>query len=117
MGFMPPFFSGSSAAPECVASSNSVVGSQQVPGSLLERESVRVVTTPGETESLWVHAHSPVGRRPVLEAKVLSRAHSRGKQPFCRFSSVSSCQALAMDDSAQALAEMPEWGVPLRFEA
>ena len=117
MGFMPPFFSGASAAPECVASSNFVVSFQQVVGSPSGMEPVRVVSTPGETESLWVHAHSPVGRRPVLEAKVLSRAHSRGKQPFCRLSSASSCQALAMDDSAQALAEMPERGVPLRFEA
>ena len=117
MGFMPRFFSGSSAAPECVAASNSFVGSQQVVGSLLEREPVRALKTPGGTESLWVHVHSPVGSRSPLQGDFHFRVHIRGTQPFCRLSLVSFCQAPAMDDSAQALAEMPEWGVPLRFEA
>ena len=115
MAFMPPFFSGSSAAPECVASSNSVVGSQQVPGSPLGMEPVREVQTPEGMDCPLLDIHSQLGRRPALE--ILFRAHIRGTQPFCRLSLVSFCQALAMDDSAQALAEMPERGVPLRFEA
>ena len=115
MAFMPPFFSGSSAAPECVASSNFVVGLQQVLGSPSGMEPVQAVQTPEGMACLWLEMHSQQGRRAVLE--ILSRAHSRGRQPFCRFSSVFSCQELAMDDSAQALAEMPERGVPLRFEA
>ena len=115
MVFMPPFFSGSSAAPECVASSNFVVGLQQVLGYPLGMEPVLAVQTPEGMACLLLEMHSQLGRRPLLE--ILSRAHSRGRQPFCRLSSVSSCQALAMDDSAQALAEMPERGVPLRFEA
>ena len=115
MAVMPPFFSGSSAAPECVASSNFVVGLQQVLGSLSGMEPVQAVQTPEGMAFLLMEMHSQLGRRAVPE--ILSRAHSRGRQPFCRFSSVSSCQALAMDDSAQALAEIPERGLPLRFEA
>ena len=115
MAFMPPFFSGSSAAPDCVDLSIPVVNSQQAPVFYSGMEPVRAVQTPGGMACLLLEMHSQLGRRPVLE--ILSRAHSRGRQPFCRLSSVSSCQALAMDDSAQALAEMPERGVPLRFEA
>ena len=115
MGFMPPFFSGSSAAPECVASSNPVsVGcSEQVLGSRSVVAWVRAAQSPEGTERLLLEVHQRVGRRPVLSAGVRSRARSRGKQPFCRSSSVSFCQALARDDPAQAWLGTPERGVPL----
>ena len=113
MGFMQPFFSGSSAALECVASSNFVVGSQQVLGSPAGMEPVRAVQTPEGTECPLLDVHPQLGRRPVLEQEVLSRVHTRGTQPSCRFSWVSFCQALATDDSAQALVGMLERGVPL----
>ena len=117
MAFTPPFFSGSSAARKYVASSNLVVGSQQVPGSLLERASVQAVTTPGGTERLWVYVHSQVVYRSHLQRGFHFRVQIRGTQPFCRLSLVSDGEAPAKGDSTQAWAEMPQRGVPLLFEA
>ena len=117
MAFMPPFFSGSSAAPDYVGLSIPVVNSQQAPVFYSGMERDWAVRTPGGSESLWVPVHSPVGSRSHLQGDFHFRVHIRGTQPFCRLSLVSFCQAPAMDDLAPALAEMSEWGVPLRFEA
>ena len=66
MGFMPPFFSGSSAVPECVVSSNSVEYSEPVIGSRSVMARVRAAQSPEGTECLLLEVHQRVGRRPVL---------------------------------------------------
>jgi hypothetical protein len=66
MGFMPPFFSGSSADPECVVSSNSVVYAEPVIGSRSVMTRVRVAQCPEGTECLLLDVHQKVKPRPVL---------------------------------------------------
>ena len=66
MGFMPPFFSGSSAVPECVVSSNSFVYSEPALGSHLVTERVRVLKAHQGTECLLLDVHQKVKPRPVL---------------------------------------------------
>ena len=65
MAFMPPFFSGSSAVPECVASSNSVAYLQQVAGFHSGLERGRVVPVPGGSARLLVNLHARVGEQSV----------------------------------------------------
>ena len=66
MGFMPPFFSGSSAVPECVVSSNSVEYSEPVIGSRSVMSRVRAVQCPEGTECPLLDVRQKVKPRPVL---------------------------------------------------
>ena len=66
MGFMPPFFSGSSAVPECVVSSNSFEYSEPVIGSRSVMTRVLASQCPEGTECLLLDVHQKVKPRLVL---------------------------------------------------